>query len=472
MNLFTVSKKLIWKFGLEKELNAKVQEIRNEAGVKPINWDEYNKMLVLPPQEELEVPNEQHIPLYKKDLDTLVQSREEIMNLYKDNVPEYIWMTYLDGGGFEFYNSELQTLYSSGTKKAELSDKLRKSYYYLCESSGGLDFGQESTLVFEAINEMIEEDNTKIAIMQKGITGERIVSQELSKYIGEYHIMENVVIPNINGKTKTSETDVYIISSKGIVVCEVKNYGKDNQFIDISKDDKWTIRNADGSFHSRKLSPVIQNEEHCLATKKLIASKLGREDIPIISLVVIANDNIGIRNQNGCAVVTTSEIHNFIEQLPNKISLEDQKDIVDVIDANKLEAREFLVKTNEAKTNHLKEFAHTLIPYMKANVKIADYIYGLSSKFNMMGTIGVVVAIILAMLLGGLARGIEGVVILGIGMLGPSFTKSTFTFLLALVGVVLVFIWLVTLNHPLALIGLVCWGIGVKKGIFDSPRNN
>ena len=60
-------------------------------------------------------------------------------------------------------------------------------------------------------------------------------------YTGKYHYRENVILPANDIGGETSETDVYIVTSKAVFVCEVKNWGKRGRTICISKDGQWSV---------------------------------------------------------------------------------------------------------------------------------------------------------------------------------------------------------------------------------------
>lgn len=60
----------------------------------------------------------------------------------------------------------------------------------------------------------------------KGEEGEQAVADGLKLYTGKYHYRENVILPANDIGGETSETDVYIVTSKAVFVCEVKNWGK------------------------------------------------------------------------------------------------------------------------------------------------------------------------------------------------------------------------------------------------------
>ncbi len=123
----------------------------------------------------------------------------------------------------------------------------------------------------------------------KGTTGERAVYLTLTKkfHIPEKQIFRNIYIPTKNG---TTEIDLIVVSKKGILVFECKNYygnvyGDGNQ--------QYWVQYF-GKKKSRFLSPVIQNRRHV----QHLANFLEKyPNLPIIPFVcTTGNANWKLKN--------------------------------------------------------------------------------------------------------------------------------------------------------------------------------
>lgn len=115
-----------------------------------------------------------------------------------------------------------------------------------------VDINIEAQAIYNSFLTLREESEKNVRIAQKGKSGEDYVSRILNQYRNKFFILENIVIPAYEEKGNTSETDVYIISSKGIFVCEVKNYGSSGQTLYIPEHGDWKILNSSGQFLANK----------------------------------------------------------------------------------------------------------------------------------------------------------------------------------------------------------------------------
>lgn len=125
----------------------------------------------------------------------------------------------------------------------------------------------------------------------KGSTGERSAYLSLAKKLGlmPEQILRNVYIPT---KTGTTEIDILVISKKGLLVFECKNY---SGAIYGDGQRKYWIQYLGG----RKflfLNPTWQNRAHIRHLKELFADI---DDLPIIPFVVTTgNANWKLKNIN------------------------------------------------------------------------------------------------------------------------------------------------------------------------------
>lgn len=124
-----------------------------------------------------------------------------------------------------------------------------------------------------------------------GSSGERSIYLTLIREIGvpKNQIFRNVYVPTKNGGT--SEIDLLVVSKKGLLVFECKNYG--GNIYGDAKMKKWL--QYLGHKKSYFYNPLMQNLRHA----KNLRLFLGRDaiDVPIIPIVAtIARGNWQVRN--------------------------------------------------------------------------------------------------------------------------------------------------------------------------------
>ncbi len=180
------------------------------------------------------------------------------------------------------------------------------------------------------------------AILNKGEDGEKYIEQQLSMFRNKYYIRQNILLPSVSDTAQTSETDVYIITAKGILVCEVKNWGGRGQTICISRDGRWAKR-AGGQMETMK-SPVLQNSRHCMDTEDYLLNN-GIRDIKLLPVVIIANEDVEIENMSSNVIVRVSELYNYIENLEGAevYSEKEQRKIADLLDECGVSERRFKI---------------------------------------------------------------------------------------------------------------------------------
>ena len=123
----------------------------------------------------------------------------------------------------------------------------------------------------------------------KGAAGERLTYLQLIKDYGvpENQILRNVYIPTRRG---TTEIDLLIVSKKGVLIFECKNYSG-NIYGDGNRD-KW-IQYLGGT-KNYFLSPVAQNRYHAARLREYFKDI---KDLPVIPFVVtIGNANWKLKN--------------------------------------------------------------------------------------------------------------------------------------------------------------------------------
>lgn len=124
----------------------------------------------------------------------------------------------------------------------------------------------------------------------EGKSGEQIIYRTL---INQIHVPENQILRNVYVSTadgKTSEIDLLVVSKKGLLVFECKNYAG-NVYGDVQRN-KW-IQYL-GKKKSFFYNPFMQNRSHIKHLKKYLEAY---GDIPMISMVAtITRGNWKVKN--------------------------------------------------------------------------------------------------------------------------------------------------------------------------------
>ncbi len=470
MNLKYLIGKGVYKYYGQKEAGKVIDEA--VVGMTNKDWVSfYNQMYDdMPSEDEVLAPNSDHVKLYDKDIQELKKIKTELEEVVEKEIPEYEFVRFFDEGiVFHSHITPIVAMASANGKvEPTLSEKLVEADGMLCEMDTGVDVAECLSFAHSTIAECIEESSIKVRIVQKGKTGEDYFSRILDKYKHKYTALENIVIPAAEGDGITSETDAYIITDKGLFVCEVKNYGKEGETLVVLEDDKWYMMgNADGRLLGTKMSATKQNERHCRATKAFLEKHLGNINIPIIPVVVIANDGVGIENRSKSPIIYARDIESFIEQYDSCISTETKDKIRDAFLEHKLDMVDYPVKLNKSRAEHAKKIHEEVIPYAKANIKIANGIHELRGKCNLYTNL---VIFALAALLGLITGDLSIAVVTIISFLIASFSKNTIGFIggiAATVGFV-VGIVLDEVNYcSFAIVALI---VAVYFGVFKANK--
>lgn len=164
-----------------------------------------------------------------------------------------------------------------------------------------------------------------------GKYGEYLLYKEIKFYETDNgRFLFNLYLPKEDGKT--TEIDVVLICSKGIVVFESKNYS--GWIFGDEKRPFWMQTLPKGMGNSQKerfYNPIMQNEKHIEYMRKQIA-----EDIPIFSVIVFSDKctfkKLSVKNTEH-RVIYRSElkttISNILSGLPEKMSANEVEELYD-----------------------------------------------------------------------------------------------------------------------------------------------
>lgn len=153
--------------------------------------------------------------------------------------------------------------------------------------------------MYKNITEYRTEIQSMIEAEEKGAAGEDMVESYLRRNL-DCRILSGVILPAAykrEGAPKTAETDLLVISPKGVYVCEVKNYGKAGQTLEVQPDGHVIKRDYYGRFLDDMGSPYEQNRRHCEAVAQIL-SQNGLSQMPIYSVLLIGNTDVAVNNNS------------------------------------------------------------------------------------------------------------------------------------------------------------------------------
>lgn len=254
---------------------------------------------------------------------------------------------------------------------------LTKAEKYL--ENSGIDFPTEEYLqgIHYQASLVIDEMDKDIAILRKGIAGEEYVNEQLRLYEGKYKVLKNIVLESADSQGNTSEVDAYIITDRGLIVAEIKNYGNENQRLHITNDGRWVIEDIHSGSILKRIdhSPVEQNTRHCLAVERLLTREFRENsDIPVIPVIFIANNKVSISNESKSSVIRVSEFYTFINSIQSSatISKEMQEKIETLLNEHDIGEQEFKVKSRRHMMESLEEMEKVFSQYVLYNNEVAE----------------------------------------------------------------------------------------------------
>ena len=288
---------------------------------QPLNWDNETLSSEMIPKSK--ITNQANKELQKiRELQQFLWKRlkEEKFPIEEKN----------GGAGYSFSNRSWKLVHPLIIKNVQgqiRSIGLSEDYIY----TGDPRFKS----ILNCLNRLEDELKVQLAGLEKGDRGEEYVLSELDLYRGKYRILSNIKLPFEGQKGFTSETDLYVLTKKGILVCEIKNKGNENVEFHISKDGQWAKYDHNGRLLETMESPFAQNARHCIATEQFL-ERHGIKDYKIIPVIIIGNEAVTIKNEGTNSVIRAFELYNFVEglSLPEKYDDEYQQKLQDLILGN------------------------------------------------------------------------------------------------------------------------------------------
>lgn len=163
--------------------------------------------------------------------------------------------------------------------------------------------------------------NKEIRAMKRGLQGEKTVDFELKNCNSPFLYLHDV---RIEYDERSSQIDYLVITKKYICVIETKqllgdvNINSDGEFIRVYKN-KNGYENKEGM-----LSPIEQNRKHVNLIKRILKEVFECDNIPVKSLVIMANPKAIIRKKYAPEeiqnqIIRAENLGNYIENLDNEL---------------------------------------------------------------------------------------------------------------------------------------------------------
>lgn len=184
----------------------------------------------------------------------------------------------------------------------------------------------------------------------KGHTGESIVKIKLKSLDKEkYKVINNLVLENAGGTTKTTQIDHLVVSTYGIFSIETKNYKGWILGSEFGKN--WT-QNIYGN-KKTFMNPILQNYAHIKAVENIL--KEAYPEMKYFSIVAFSPEaEIKVKLKESI-VCKMSEVAKEIEKLSDEeiIDKAELEKILEIIRANRLNIsnRDHVKNIKEAKKN-------------------------------------------------------------------------------------------------------------------------
>lgn len=448
------------KISLEKKINKAVKQIKEESGLVERDWYEFAEQTWgYPVEVQTKIPStlEEKIEIYQKDLEDIQAVINETRQYLDEYAPEVKFDIFqaLDDKIIELNTCVPVGSYLKRTYDMKImSNRLAAAQRHLYGTNSGRDIQEDAQIVYNNFENLYEETSGNLGSIIKGVSGEEHISKALARKNGNYTYLENVVIPAYDEEGETSETDVYIVSSKGIFVCEVKNYGRQGDTLHLYDDGMWPITDERGAVIQKKKNAFYQNKRHCNATKSFIKEHLGIE-VPIIPVFIIGNDYVELDVHSNEIVIRAREIDEMVASFNDVIDKETQIKIVRAFEDNKLDIVKYPAEVNADRARYISGLFKEYLPYLKTNAKIANTCQELSKNTKKI-TYPIIAALIIITMIPWFAFGEWLAVIIGLIPWGLTlFFPGKLSGFLGLVSVVCASLWAATLIHPLAIISIL-----------------
>lgn len=177
---------------------------------------------------------------------------------------------------------------------------------------------------------------------KKGNKGEAQVEEYLSRNLN-CRMLSSVVLPGVsvsNNTPKTAETDLLVFAEQGIYVCEVKNYGKAGQTLEVQSNGEFLKKDNFGRVLENMGSPFKQNVHHRRAVEKVLAD-VGFGDMPVYTAVIVANTDARLVNNSEYKVFDMYSFCDYVSRRAVATSKDQLQSAYNAIQAQRMTERKF-----------------------------------------------------------------------------------------------------------------------------------
>lgn len=230
--------------------------------------------------------------------------------------------------------------------------------------------------------EQLKQFNNDLKGTLIGAEGEREVLKTLTDF-AEISGKDKIrILPNIrlepNGKSV--ESDFIVVCPNGVFALEVKNLGSTGSYnITVEKDGLWKKVMKNGRWKQMPDSISRQNERHLMGIEQVINSQMGNSIenwIEAKSLIVFANNVVGIRNYSNNVIIRDSEIMTEIRKHPICLNEQQINQIAEILIAESLPAKKYKMENwmDRLVAVHLElaQRTHDIYPYLQEYIEIAN----------------------------------------------------------------------------------------------------
>ena len=279
------------------------------------------------PSTQLKVAEKMKEKYYKQVIDTLrfLQAfYEDNVNLLKKEAK------FKNDNIYKFYYNQVGSrsdMTLTAFRNTEASRQIAKLYI-------------ENISQAQDILQLAKRTTSDFYITNAGYRGEDAVEYVL-KWLRPYGYMPvektcltkygtiSILLQNKSFINEAQEYDHIIVGKNGVFLIETKNYSGE---ITITKDGDWFQNKGTESYGIK--NPVQQCNRHAAIVKSIIP------DIPVTSIICIANDGVIIKGRSNCKIpiVKADLLQDFIEeyQTPVNLSKEEIEATLHTIDSYKV----------------------------------------------------------------------------------------------------------------------------------------
>lgn len=264
----------------------------------------------------------------------------------------------------------------------------------------------------------------EIEILNERDKGNNSVKEYFSMFSDKYPCLYNIILPNQN-KQNLLEINSIIVTPKGVFVCKIKNFNKD-ETIYINEDDSWCLTKWN---HKEKHENSFEENTYNMILLEKYLRQNGI-DCKVIPMIVVSNNETKIVNRNKRPVIKSASVYEYIENLSisKTIDEETQEQIVELLGKLENEEKLFAYQNLEAVYKEYEDAIEKAFEIRTTEIKLEEellakcqnIIEAYNKRYNFILILVSIVAFILAAIF--VILHIKGIIILiGIGIVGSIF---------------------------------------------------